>query len=125
MICAKAEIDQTKLSIGSRAARIFCHKVAYRLLRYIVANLWLGATWKVRWEQEREVRKTENITRKTQLSDVCRDSFLCVQRISQTDFSRAGQSKSIGSKCCQNYHQHVMVSCTWIAGEERGEKARV
>ena len=28
MICAEVEIDQTKLSTGSRAARIFCHKVA-------------------------------------------------------------------------------------------------
>lgn len=27
MICAEVEIDQTKLSTGSGAARIFCHKV--------------------------------------------------------------------------------------------------
>lgn len=40
MICAKAEIDQTKLSIGSGAASVFCHKVSHHLLMYIVANLW-------------------------------------------------------------------------------------
>lgn len=40
-------------------------------------------------------------------------------------FFRVDQSKSIGSKCCQNYHQPVMVSCTWTVGEERGEKAGV
>lgn len=28
MICAEVERDQTKLSTGSRAARIFCHKAA-------------------------------------------------------------------------------------------------
>lgn len=40
MICAKAVIDQTKLPIGSGAARVFYHKMANRLVLYVVANLW-------------------------------------------------------------------------------------
>lgn len=39
-----------------------------------------------------------------------------MQRISQTRFFRAVQNKSKESKCLQNYHQHVMVSCTWETG---------
>lgn len=35
-------------------------------------------------------------------------------------FFKASQSKSIGSKCHQNYHQHVVVSCTWESGRGGG-----
>lgn len=45
MICAEVEIDQTKLSTGSGAARIFCHKVtlavsAVRYSKPLVRTYW-------------------------------------------------------------------------------------
>lgn len=39
-LCQGRDRSNPKLSIGSGAARIFCHKVAYHLLMYAVANLW-------------------------------------------------------------------------------------
>ena len=125
MICAEAEIDQTKLSTGSRAARIFYHKVApaspaEHCGKPLVTTYWTNMMG---------TREGGEENRKYYEEDTAfwclrgGRAFCACKGFLRLIFLGLARANPCGPKCCQNYHQHVRVSCTWTAGEKQGEKA--
>lgn len=67
---------------------------------------------------EREARETEDITRKTQLWDVCRESFLSMQRISQTLFFLGlTRANPLGQNAAR-----ISISLSWSAASGLWER---